>query len=142
MIAGTHDALHDQSQPHSEEESKVLGDPHLLLHHLLSLYSHVVYQLSTNQWNHFKKLRHWTAGPILHEQQHRNTDYLELCIMYTWKSLWLLLPSVDQQQEQNSQRHISNVAEDVVERADKTPGVSTVEVVVADVQVSSYIQYL
>lgn len=95
MIAGTHDALHDQSQPHSEEESKVLGDPHLLLHHLLSLYSHVVYQLS----------------------------------------------SVDQQQEQNSQRHISNVAEDVVERADETPGVSTVEVVVADVQVSSYIQY-
>lgn len=75
MIAGTHDALHDQSQPHSEEESKVLGDPHLLLHHLLSLYSHVVYQLSTN---HLKKLRHWTAGPILHEQQHRNTDYLEL----------------------------------------------------------------
>lgn len=65
-----------------------------------------------------------------------------MCIMYTWKSLWLLLPSVDQQQEQNSQRHISNVAEDVVERADKTPGVSTVEVVVADVQVSSYIQYL
>lgn len=65
-----------------------------------------------------------------------------MCIMYTWKSLWLLLPSVDQQQEQNSERHISNVAEDVVERADKTPGVSTVEVVVADVQVSSYIQYL
>lgn len=65
-----------------------------------------------------------------------------MCIMYTWKSLWLLLPSVDQQQEENSQRHISNVAEDVVERADKTPGVSTVEVVVADVQVSSYIQYL
>lgn len=65
-----------------------------------------------------------------------------MCIMYTWKSLWLLLPSVDQQQEQNSERHISNVAEDVVERADKAPGVSTVEVVVADVQVSSYIQYL
>lgn len=65
-----------------------------------------------------------------------------MCIMYTWKSLWLLLPSVDQQQEENSERHISNVAEDVVERADKTPGVSTVEVVVADVQVSSYIQYL
>lgn len=65
-----------------------------------------------------------------------------MCIMYTWKSLWLFLPSVDQQQEQNSERHISNVAEDVVERADKTPGVSTVEVVVADVQVSSYIQYL
>lgn len=54
MIAGTHDALHDQSQPHCEEESKVLGDPHLLLHHLLALYSHVVYQLSTN---HFKKLK-------------------------------------------------------------------------------------
>lgn len=53
-----------------------------------------------------------------------------------------LIPSVDQQQEQNSERHISNVAEDVVERADETPGVSTVEVVVADVQVSSYIQYL
>lgn len=65
-----------------------------------------------------------------------------MCIMYTWKSLWLLLPSVDQQQEQNSERHISNVAEDVVERADETPGVSTVEVVVADVQVSSHIQYL
>lgn len=61
---------------------------------------------------------------------------------YSWKSLWLLLPSVDEQQEENSQRHISNVAEDVVEWAYKTPGVSTVEVVVADVQVSCYIQYL
>ena len=52
------------------------------------------------------------------------------------------LPSVNQEQEKKSKGDISDVAEDVVEGTDKPPGVGTVEVIVADVQIPSHIQYL
>ena len=52
------------------------------------------------------------------------------------------LPSVNQKQEKKSKGDISDVAEDVVEGTDKPPGVGTVEVIVADVQIPRHIQYL
>ena len=52
------------------------------------------------------------------------------------------LPSVNQEQEKKSKGNVSNVAEDVVEGTDKPPGVGTVKVIVADVQIPCYIQYL
>ena len=52
------------------------------------------------------------------------------------------LPSVNQEQEKKSKGDISDVAEDVVEGTDKPPGVGTVEVIVADVQIPCHIQYL
>ena len=70
--------------------------------------------------------------------QEKIPSYIQLFTYIYGKSL----PSVNQEQEKKSKGDISDVAEDVVEGTDKPPGVGTVEVLVADVQIPSHIQYL
>ena len=63
-------------------------------------------------------------------------------LSYRESPVFKSLPSVNQKQEKKSKGDISDVAEDVVEGTDKPPGVGTVEVIVADVQIPRHIQYL
>lgn len=49
MIASTHDALHDQSNPHGKEKPKMLRNPHLFLHRTFQLYRSVINQFPAEQ---------------------------------------------------------------------------------------------
>ena len=77
-------------------------------------------------------------GTCISIYMHTHTELVQLFTYIYGKSL----PSVNQEQEKKSKGDISDVAEDVVEGADKPPGVGTVEVIVADVQIPRHIQYL
>lgn len=98
MVAGTQQALHHQSRPHSVVQSEVFGDA-TLLHH-------------QRDDNWLQKHNSLIVDRLLQFQAHQGVDVVAI-----QSSLVNNLSLQHNEEEEESQHHVTKVTEDVVEGA-------------------------